>query len=393
MNLPRRLFIHATMSLMSSPLRSLLALLGVVIGSAAIIAMINIGYNAKQSMLRQFDGMGAQTTMIEYHSGAQTDIDSLLELKDRLYRRNSRIEAVAVTAVGGGTLMRKGKAVEAAILGTVDTFFSVADLSLAEGRFTTGADGDEAYAVIGSGLLDDFRKQGAYFGVGDTVLFNAVPITVVGILDDQPHSLLSPTTINSSIITPLHSFRRLKLATTHWRLLAVRSQGAHYVDVQRELAADVKRLLPNTEVHISSPEQLIESIERQTRILTLALGAIGGVSLLVGGIGVMNIMLVSVSERRREIGLRMAVGARVVDIKRQFLTEALILCLLGGCLGLAAGVAIAFGLTWYAGEPFELSIPSVVLGVGISTLVGLFFGYYPAAAAAKLDPVDTLYGE
>ena len=107
----------------------------------------------------------------------------------------------------------------------------------------------------------------------------------------------------------------------------------------------------------------------------------------------MNIMLVSVSERRREIGLRMAIGARVTDIKRQFLTEALILCLAGGCVGLVVGIATAFGATQYFGHPFELSMASIVLGVGVSTLVGLFFGYHPAAAAAKLDPVDTLYGD
>ena len=389
----RRLIVHAATSLMSSPLRSLLALLGIVIGSAAVIAMVNIGHNAKQAVLRQFDSMGAQTTMIEYQDGVQTDVASLLELRGHLYRGNPELETVVATVPTSGTLMRKGESVTASVLGTTDDYFATAGLSLREGRFTTELDGGEAHAIIGWKLFDDLRQQGIYLGVGDRVLLDRAPVTLVGILEKRPQSRFSPVDINRSLIVPLESLRRLNREAIGWRLLAVRSKDTDYRVLQRQLEADLRRLLPHTVVRISSPEQLIQNIEQQTRILTLTLGAIGGVSLLVGGIGVMNIMLVSVSERRREIGLRMAIGARVGDIKRQFLTEALILCLVGGCIGLVVGIAVAFGATRYFGQPFELSMASVVLGVGVSTLVGLFFGYHPAAAAAKLDPVDTLYGD
>lgn len=393
MGLWRRLIAHAAASLMSSPLRSLLALLGIVIGSAAVIAMINIGYSAKQAMLRQFDGMGAHTTMIEYENGAHIDLASLLKLKKRLYQRNPDIETIAATAVGGGLLAQDGEAVDVSVLGASDNFFTMAGLTVDKGRFIDDTDRDEAYVVIGWKIFDDFRKRGVFLSIGDTIVFNSVPVTLVGVLGYTPHSLLSPTDINNTLITPLRSLRRLELKTSQWRLLALRSEHSDYHELQRRLEKDVKRFLPHTNTRVISPEQLIESIKRQNGILTLTLGAIGGVSLLVGGIGVMNIMLVSVSERRKEIGLRMAIGARVIDIKRQFLTEALILCLLGGCIGLAVGVTVAFGFTLYSHEPFELSMLSVGLGLGVSTLIGLFFGYYPAAAAAKLDPVDTLYGD
>ena len=378
---------------MSSPARSVLALLGIVIGSAAVIAMINIGYNAKQAMLREFDGMGAQSTMIDYQGGEQIGVVSLLSLRDWLCDRNPGIEAVAVTAVGSGTLSRQGESVEATVLGTTEDFSTMANPTLRDGRFISDLDGGEAYAVMGWDLFRDFRIQGVHLHVGDTVVFDEVPVTLVGILDDHHHSLLSPTEINTSLITPLHSLQRLHLGTARWRLLASRPEGADYREMQRRLEEDVKRYLPYTDVRVTSPERLIESIEEQNRILTLTLGAIGGVSLLVGGIGVMNIMLVSVSERRKEIGLRVAIGARTIDIKRQFLIEALILCFLGGCIGLAAGVAVAFGFTRYSDGQFELSMTSVVLGLGVSTLVGLLSGYYPAVAAARLDPVDTLDGE
>ena len=389
----RRLITHAATSLMSSPLRSSLALLGIVIGAAAVIAMINIGYNAKQAMLRQLDGMGAQATMIDYEDGAQIGVVSLVEIKDRLYEKNPQLEAIAVTAVSGGTLTREGATVEASVLGATDDFYAMLGVTLMEGRFTAEADHGEAYAVMGWQLMERFRKQGTYLGVGDTVVFNGAPVTLVGVLDYNRPSMLSPTEINDSLFVPLNSFRRLNLDTTRWRMLALRSQDADYLEIQHRLRASVKRFLPYTDVRVTSPEQLIQSIEQQNQILTLTLGAIGGISLLVGGIGVMNIMLVSVSERRKEIGLRMAIGARIADIKRQFLAEALILCLVGGCAGLATGVAIAFGFTRLSGELFELSTLSVVLGLGVSTLVGVCFGYYPAAAAAKLDPVDTLYGD
>ena len=393
MSIWRRLIAHAATSLMSSPLRSLLALLGIVIGAAAVIAMVNIGHNAKQAVLRQFDSMGAQTTTIEYQAGVQIDVASLLELRDRVHRSNPELQAVMATIQASGTLMREGKSVSAAVLGVSGNYFPLTGLALEEGRFTTDLDNGEAHAVVGRKLIDDFRKQGIYLRVGDTLLLDQTPVTLVGILEKRPQSRFSPADINNALIVPLESLRRLNRDTSRWRLLALRSKDADYRALQRQLEDDMQRLLPRTVVYIVSPEQLIQSIEQQTRILTLTLGAIGGVSLLVGGIGVMNIMLVSVSERRREIGLRMAIGARVADIKRQFLTEALILCLVGGCIGLVLGIAVAFGATRYFGETFELSMASIVLGVGVSTLVGLFFGYHPAAAAAKLDPVDTLYGD
>ncbi len=389
----RRLIAHAVTSLFSSPLRSALALLGIVIGSAAVIAMVNIGHNATQAVLKQFEGMGAQSTSIEYQDGATVTVATLLDLRGHLHGSVPGLEIIAATTTGGGMLMRDGHSVQASVLGATDDFFAILDPRLRAGRLTTDLDGDAPYALLGWQLFQDFRKQGVYLGVGDIVVLDRTPVTLVGILEDQPNSMLLPAQINTSLIAPLQSLRRLSQDTTRWRLMAVREKGVDYRVVQEQLETELKQWLPRTVARISSPEQLIENIEKQTRILTLTLGAIGGVSLLVGGIGVMNIMLVSVSERRREIGLRMAIGARIADIKLQFLTEALILCLAGGCIGLLFGIATAYGATQYFGHPFELSMASVVLGVGVSTLVGLFFGYHPAAAAAKLDPVDTLYGD
>ena len=390
----RRLITHAVTSLFSSPLRSALALLGIVIGSAAVIAMVNIGHNAKQAMLKQFEGMGAQSTTIDYQQGAETSVAALLDLRDHLYRSIPGLEIIAATSTGNGRLRHRGESAFASVVGATDELFAILDPRLRAGRLTADLDGDTPHAMLGWKLYQDFRQQGIYLGVGDIVVFDDTPVMLVGVLEDFPHnSFLSPTPINNSLIAPLESLRRLNQDTSRWRLTAVRAKGVDYELVQAQLGSELRRLLPQTRVRISSPEQLIENIEKQTRILTLTLGAIGGVSLLVGGIGVMNIMLVSVSERRREIGLRMAIGARVTDIKLQFLTEALILCLAGGCVGLLFGIATAFGATQYFGHPFELSMASVVLGVGVSTLVGLFFGYHPAAAAAKLDPVDTLYGD
>lgn len=390
----RRLIAHAVTSLLASPLRSALALLGIVIGSAAVIAMVNIGHNAKQAMLKQFEGMGAQSTTIDYQQGATMSIAELLELREHLYRSVPELETIAATIRGSGTLRHQGESAFATVVGATDEFFALLDLPLRAGRLTSDLDGDEPYAVLGRQLFDNFRQQGVYLSVGDVVVLDRTPVTLVGILDDSPqNTFLSPAPINNSVIAPLESARRLGQDTARWRLMAVRTKGVDYEDVQERLGGEFRRLLPQTAVQISSPEQLIERIEKQTRILTLTLGAIGGVSLLVGGIGVMNIMLVSVSERRREIGLRMAIGARIADIKLQFLTEALILCLAGGCIGLVFGIAAALGATQYFGYPFELSMASIALGVGVSTLVGLFFGYHPAAAAAKLDPVDTLYGD
>ena len=219
--------------------------------------------------------------------------------------------------------------------------------------------------------------------------------TVIGALESAPESYALPFSVdaNRSVFVPITTVRRTEPEKQIELIVARAATGVHHADAARDVRAYFARRARGLELEVVSAEQLIEQMESQLGLMTLLLAAVGSVSLIVGGIGVMNIMLISVNERRREIGVRRALGASRGDIQRQFLTEALILTLGGGIVGVAVGTGAAYGISQMNGWEFFVSPTSIVVGVGVSTVAGIFFGLQPAYQASRLDPIVALQGE
>jgi putative ABC transport system permease protein len=243
--------------------------------------------------------------------------------------------------------------------------------------------------VIGSGLRTSFGS-GPEPGVGDALRIGDYIFTIIGVLQPAPHNPMVPVSLNESVYVPLASRRRLLSRPDIGMLIARMAPGVHHLVAQREVEAYFRPRLRGELPEIRSAEQLIEGMESQMQLYTLLLAAIGSISLIVGGVGVMNVMLVTVTERHREIGVRLAIGARQRDIRRLFLTESMLLSLFGGALGTLLGVGASAAVASYSGWLFVLSPTAIPLGAGVSAAVGIFFGFYPAHQASRLDPIACL---
>ena len=366
--------------------RSALALLGIIIGTASVIAMINIGHNAGQEALRQFKDMGTDVIMAQPptdSSGASGAYD-LAQIR-ALTQTVTGIDAVAPMVFSSAQIGAKGKASYGTILASEAALRQVARLPMAAGRFISAYDDHQTFAVIGSGLARALAlRPGERLRVEDYVF------TVIGVLDDTAISPLIPLDFNTAVLIPLGSARRV-LSSPDISNVAIRLEAdADPVTKAVEIAAYFQAPLRGQTVTVQSARQLIEGMARQSRLFTWLLAAIGGISLLVGGIGVMNVMLMGIMERRREIGVRMAVGARAGDIRVMFLAEAITLSVAGGLAGAILGMAAAWLFALFSGWYFAFSLGAIPLGTGIAAVIGVFFGFYPAVVAARLDPIEAL---
>ncbi|MGH6916553.1 MAG: ABC transporter permease [Geminicoccaceae bacterium] len=383
---------EALANLLGAKQRTALALIGIVIGTGSVIAMINIATIVKAEALRQFKDMGTDILMIQPRfSGSDAasigpeDVAGLL--------RQASIAGVAPIASGGASLSFQGRTANGSLLATSAALADLARLRVAAGRFISDFDGYQHFCVIGSGLRTSFGSGGPEPGVGDAVRIGDYIFTIVGVLQPAAHNPMVPYSLNESIYVPLASRRRLLSRPDIGMLIARMAPGVHHLAAQREVEAYFRPRLRGEAPEIRSAEQLIEGMESQMQLYTLLLAAIGSISLIVGGVGVMNVMLVTVTERHREIGVRLAIGARQRDIRRLFLTESMLLSLFGGALGTLLGVGASAAVAHYSGWLFVLSPIAIPLGAGVSAAVGIFFGFYPAHQASRLDPITCLRAE
>lgn len=405
---PRDLVVDAVRNLHAVRQRSALALLGIVIGTAAVIAMITIGENAKSHALAQFLAMGADLLAIQPDSNPSGrpppftpgDVAALRELPG--------IDAVAPLALAGMELAHDRNRVVASVAGVTGDLFAMARLSVAQGRVLSDFDGGGTFVVLGwtaARQLAGAQKMeagkteagpmdaGGRLTIGDAVRIGGYGYTVVGVLNEVVPNPLLPVDLNSAALIPLPGLRRVAPAAEISSLTIRRKPGADEEALHASVAAHFVGPPRPRPVVVQSARQLIAAMADQMRVHTLLLSAIGAISLVVGGVGVMNVMLMNVVERRREIGLRLALGARPRDIRAMFLIEALVLSVVGGVLGIALGVAAAALYAENAGWRFGLSALAPPLGLGMSVVVGLFFGLYPAVRAARLDPIVALRGD
>ncbi len=401
-------FASALEALRANALRSALTMLGIFIGVAAVIAMVAVGTGARETVLAQIRSLGANLIVVipgnvtvggvRLGSGARASLtqDDALALE----REIDAVEAAAPTSRGQVQAVAGGANWSSWLLGVTPSFFVARDWDVAAGRGFEPEEYDRGAQVVLLGetvarmLFDDADP------VGEAIRVRSVPFRVVGVLAPKGQTTGGQDQ-DDVIVAPLRAAQQRVLGVNRANARAVGSitvrvregEDAGQAEEQvRTLLRQRHRLAAAQEDDflLRNLADIAATRDASSRTLSLLLAAIATVSLLVGGIGIMNIMLVSVTERTREIGLRLAVGARPRDVLMQFLIEAATLSALGGVAGAALGFAAARALTRFAGWPTIVSPESIALAVGVSALVGIVFGFYPARRAAALDPIEAL---
>ncbi|OSQ48271.1 ABC transporter permease [Thalassospira alkalitolerans] len=374
--------------------RSLLALIGIVIGTAAVITMLHLGHNAREAALRQFEILGTDQVMMQPVSGNSDKPHVPLNTVVKIPEQNIGIDAVAAV-VQYGTSIRFGRSqIQAIILAATDKIYTIGKVHLWQGRLTSDLDAANSFAVIGAGIASEMTaSSGRPVRIGDKINVGSRVLTIIGILGDATISPILGIDFNRTIVLPFAAARRLLPSPNISNVAALLSPGADDTQTAKAVTEYFSRHMSGGMMHVRTARQLIENIDRQMGIYAALILGIGAVSLVVGGVGIMNVMLMNVMERRQEIGLRLALGARRGHIRLMFLCEALILAIAGSAggtfLGYLTGWVFASGSGWRF-EPAPLTLP---VAVGMALVVGLFFGIYPAVCAARLDPAIALRGE
>ena len=377
-------------SLMGAKQRSLLALIGIVIGIGSVIAMVTVGQIVENEVIRQFKEMGTDVCSVqqEYGRGSKNSGFNLQNVL-KIPQACSTIRTVAPYVSFYSDLKFSGKRSSCPALGVTEEFARLYKIPISTGRFISDLDGHSAFCVLGDSKAKWLREHGESNPVGKQVIYDERIYTVIGIADAVPMGTFTPYEINEGIMIPI------KTAMRSQDRPQINTFGTRMIEsgISQQATEQLKnyfKLTSKTEIRVTSAEELVAQMKKQMRMFTALLGAIGSISLIVGGVGVMNVMLVSVSERKKEIGIRRAIGAKRKDIQFQFLVESIILSFIGGLLGTALGVGATAIICNFAGWSFFVSEGAVMLGVGVSAAVGIFFGYYPARQASALSPIDAL---
>lgn len=404
------LFKIALRAIAANKMRSFLTALGIIIGIAAVITMLAIGQGTKQSIKSNISEMGSNMIMIspgaDMRGGVRQDASSMETLKQADYEsikdECNYISGISPTVNSSGQWIYGSNNTPSSIYGVNRDYFRIRQLNVADGEMFTEADIKSAakVCVLGQTIVDNLFPDGSD-PVGRVVRFNSIPFRVVGVLKkkgynsmgmDQDDLALAPyTTVMKRILAQTYLQGIVCSAVTEEASEPAQDQISEILRRNHKL----KDATDNTEADdddftIRSQEEIASMMDSTMTTLTILLGSVAGISLLVGGIGIMNIMYVSVTERTREIGLRMSVGARGIDILNQFLIEAIMLSVTGGIIGVLLGVGISLGIQSLAHLPVVIEPWSIIMSFAVCTFTGVFFGWYPAKKAARLDPIEAI---
>ena len=389
-------FKMAVKAVAGNKMRSFLTILGVVIGVVAIVVLVSIGQGANSSVVESIEGMG--TTLITANINARRtnpiDLDSLNELAlNEAISYVAPISSVSGTVKAGTTTYDDG-----VVQGTTPGYESIRNWTVAEGRFLQQPDIDNRsfVAVIGSEAATEM--YGTTHAVGETFSLNGYTLTVVGVLAQVGSSASGSN--DNQILIPFTLAQRLSNQTSISSFYVSAASSSQVEQAQAAVESYLEKAFANyntnsfgTQYSVFNQSEMLSTLSETTNTLTLMLGGIAAISLLVGGIGIMNIMLVSVSERTREIGIRKAIGAARGNILMQFLIESLVVSLMGGLLGLAISVAAVKALAPVLQMTLTIPVNVAWMAIGFSVFIGVVFGMYPANKASKLRPIEALHYE
>ncbi|AUM63781.1 FtsX-like permease family protein [Brevibacillus sp. 7WMA2] len=388
-------------SVTANKLRSFLTMLGIMIGVSAVIAMVAIGEGAKASVANQINGLGSNLLIISAGQARQGGISlgagSLsLSLEDAAaLQQKDSIADVTPAVSTRAQLVYQNSNYLSSLEGTTEAFPQVRNVSLQEGRFFTSFEVSEQanVAVIGPEIVTNLFANSNESPIGKTIEINRIPFTVVGILKSQGSSGMTNNDdkVMIPITTAMERLGQSSIRTIYASATSADEMLQAQFDIQQTLRSQHK-LMPSQEndFTISSQSDILETAQSVTSVMTTLLSGIAAISLVVGGIGIMNIMLVSVTERTREIGIRKAIGATKTAIMQQFLIESVTLSILGGFIGIVLGVGAAWVVNKLGGVEIAITITPMLYAFLSSLLVGVVFGVYPAKKAAEMKPIDAL---
>ena len=398
----------AVRALRVNKLRSALTMLGIVIGVGAVITMVAVGAGAQARVAEQIQSLGSNMIIVLSGSilsgGARMGSGSQLTITEddawAIQREIPAVAAAAPTSRGGAQVVYGNLNWATGIQGVTLEFFTAREWDVADGRLFSQEEVEGAGKVALVGLTVAGNLFGDSDPLGQVIRIKNVPFTVIGLLERKGQTTFGQDQ-DDTVLIPLSTAKKKVLGASQAN---ARSVGSIAVKVREarampEAEQEIRGLLrqrhrlqafQDDDFNIRNLTEVLQSQEASSRVLTLLLAAIASVSLLVGGIGIMNIMLVSVTERTREIGLRMAVGARGRDILLQFLVEAVTLSLIGGVIGIAVGLGGSQAISQFAEWRTQVPAEAIVMAFGFAAAVGVFFGFYPARKAARLDPIEAL---
>ncbi|MEJ5300304.1 MAG: ABC transporter permease [Thermodesulforhabdaceae bacterium] len=396
----------AVRSLKANKVRSALTTLGIIIGVAAVIAMLAVGSGASLQLSNQIATMGSNilivlpgaTTVGGIRAGTGSQSSLTVDDAEAIKKECSAVMDVAPFLTGSAQVVYGNQNWSTAVVGTTPSMFFIRDWNFTSGRSFTEQDVKNMAKVCILGQTVVENLFGEADPVGKIIRIRNVPFTVVGVLEKKGQTPTGQDQ-DDTVFVPVTVAQRMLFGTSipgSVKMIMIKAKSAEDLPVAEqqvnELLKQRHRIGPkqDPDFTVRNLTKILETARESVRVMSLLLGTIASISLVVGGIGIMNIMLVSVTERTKEIGIRMAVGAKTWDIRLQFLMESLILSLVGGVLGIILGVIISRSISTMAGWPTVISPFGILLAFGFSGFVGIFFGFYPAYKASMLNPIEAL---
>jgi putative ABC transport system permease protein len=380
-------------------MRTFLSVLGIVIGVAAVIAMVAMGEGSRISIKEQMTSMGSNAIIImpnrDRRGGVQMESSEMLEEADVIAIREQAtyIDGVSPMVTVGGQAIVGNNNSPTTLSGISADYLKIRNYEIEDGvMFDDEADRMAKVCVIGQSVVKNLFPEGD--PIGKTIRYKSIPLKVIGTLKAKGSGDFGQDN-DDVIFTPYQTVMRRFSATTNIRQIFANSIGEGYAEKATEEIMGILKerrswTRPTDPFRVFTQEEMIETITSTSDLISLVLTIIAGISLFVGGIGIMNIMYVSVTERTKEIGLRMAIGARGRDIMFQFLFESVIISLLGGVIGIALGIAASEIVKNVFNMPMSVSVTSVIVSFAVCFVTGVFFGWYPARKASRLDPIEAL---
>ncbi len=398
------LFKIALRALANNKMRAFLTMLGIIIGVASVIAMLAIGQGSKRSIQQQISEMGSNMIMIhpggDIRGGVRQDASSMQTLKlenyEKLRDECMYLSAISPNVSSSGQLIAGANNYPSSVTGVSIDYLKIRQLKVEQGEMFTENDERTAakVCVIGKTIVDNLFPDGSD-PIGKIIRCNKIPLRVIGVLESKGYNSMGQDQ-DDVVLAPYSTVMKRLLAQTY---LSGIFASALTEDMTEEAVDEISGILrrehklketDDDDFDIRTQQELSSMLNTTTDLMTTLLACIAGISLVVGGIGIMNIMYVSVTERTREIGLRMSVGARGVDILSQFLIESILISITGGLIGVILGCGASFIIKSVAHWPVFIQPWSVLLSFAVCTFTGVFFGWYPAKKAADLDPIEAL---
>lgn len=400
----KNLILIALRALTNNKMRAFLTMLGIIIGVASVISMLAIGAGSKQSIRDEIGQMGSNMIMVQPGNGSfggvRQSASSMQTLKmtdyESLVRETNYLSKITPTVSSSGQVVKGANNSPTTIYGVNEQYIDIRGYSVGSGNMFTAQDIRKAskVCIVGQTVVDNLFSAGED-PLGKTIRFGKIPLKIVGVLEAKGYNTMGMDQ-DDLILAPYTTVQKRILAITYLQGITAAALSEEYSNQAIEEITEILqrnhaiKIGQENDFNVRSQQEMMETMSSVMDMMTILLGCIAGISLLVGGIGIMNIMYVSVTERTREIGLRMSIGAMGRHILMQFLIEAVIISVTGGIIGVLVGVGASGLIKMIAGWPVSIQAYSIVLAFVVCTVTGIFFGWYPAKKASDLNPIDAI---